>query len=84
MGVKYIDGDRLAVRILLSKGSEAQKQAALTEAAQRFRAHVTGDMPCPNCGSGDGDHEDNGLASTSYTFTLLCTACGHQWSPNEG
>jgi hypothetical protein len=77
--IKYIDGDRLAVSLLLG----GAKQEALTAAAQTWRAHVTGAMPCPNCGSSDERHEDNGCAPTAYNFTLLCLECGHQWSPNE-
>jgi len=38
---------------------------------------------CPNCGSGQDKHEDNGLSSRSVEYTILCTACTHQWSPNE-
>lgn len=39
---------------------------------------------CPKCGSEESKHEDNGCKPTSRDYTILCTSCGHQWSPNEG
>jgi hypothetical protein len=39
---------------------------------------------CPNCGSDESKHEDNGCSPRSVGYTILCTACGHQWSPNDG
>lgn len=67
------------------------KFPVLASAAKSFRAFVTGDHPCPDCGSDDAHHEDNGLAPTAYGYTILCLApvpgkgpCGMQWSPNEG
>lgn len=38
---------------------------------------------CENCGSGEDEHEDNGVGPRSVEYTILCTACGHQWSPND-
>ncbi len=42
------------------------------------------DDACPKCGSTKDTHEGNGVASTAYDYTLCCTQCSHQWSPNEG
>jgi hypothetical protein len=56
----------------------------LKTAADVFRRHVTGDHVCPECGSGDASHEDNGCAPTSIGYTLRCIVCNMQWSPNEG
>lgn len=39
---------------------------------------------CPNCGAAENAHEDNGCSPKSIDYTILCTGCKRQWSPNDG
>lgn len=68
--------DQAAVAVMLSGASEQEKQTRLGNLLAETR--VAHGLECPDC------HAvkvcDNGLSGVDLTF--LCTACGHQWSPN--
>ncbi len=63
-------GDQAAVRILLGKGTEAQKQARLSRLARDLRAVTEGTVPCPECAD-EGPHDTNQNGSE-----FLCNGCG--------
>lgn len=60
-------------------------RVARRDASDKLDAFDAADAEqCPECGSAKDKHEDNGVSPRAYDYTKLCTACGHQWSPNEG
>lgn len=68
--------DQAAVGIMLSAGTDKQKQAALDSLIER--SAIAHGLRCEECGS--ERVEDNGARGVELTF--CCTECGHQWSPN--
>lgn len=62
-------GDAAAVRIMLGKGTAAQRQARLTKLARDLRAVTEGTVPCPECGN-EGPHDTNEDGSE-----FMCDAC---------
>jgi hypothetical protein len=73
--------DQLAVQVLLSKGSQAQKQRLLKELSAQVTAAVHKTHACPDCGS-TAPKEDNGIPPSDFDYSLLCLDCGESWSPN--
>lgn len=74
MNTRTADG--LALEIMLSNRTAAQRKAALVALAAQLTPAA-----CPECGGTNLD--DNGTAPSSYDHTVCCTACGHQWCPNN-
>ena len=66
--------------------TRATQKSTTKPAAARATTHdllCLGD-PCPDCGSGASEHETNGCSPSSVNYTILCTRCGRQESPNDG
>ncbi len=61
--------DQMALGILMSKGSEKEKQAQLT----KLLNHAKGRLECPECGD-MGPHDDNGQSGDELSF--CCNKCG--------
>ena len=67
--------DSLALQILLSDASDADKQAKLAALARVLERQLLGGE-CPECGH-VGPHDDNGHTGADRSF--CCVRCGTQW-----
>lgn len=57
-------------------------RAGLARLAKRVRDAAENRVECPDCGDA-GPHDDNGLSTGHYDFTMCCRACGCHFG-NEG
>jgi hypothetical protein len=68
--------DQAAQKILLGRGTEAQKQSALARLARHASDRLENREECPECGD-SGPHDDNGR--TGEERSLCCRMCGNHW-----
>lgn len=68
--------DQAALKILLGRGTESQKQSALSCLAKHARGRLENSEECPGCGA-IGPHDDNGM--TGDERSLCCAKCGNHW-----